>query len=531
MHILNMESLTGFNLTVLRRSENETISAGEDTAGSGQHFTRWNVIGLFLTLQLCQLTQPYGSLLFRGASGFFWRCNPIASVAESLIILWYLAAAVLRSWKEGRDARTLIFQQLRQSSERGDAARRCWKEGTAAVLEQLHLTASGLLLVRGTLRQDDVGGLMQRLMAGSFNDGETHHPRAAPDVNSTATPSVPNPEQYTDTSAHARPQPVSRQPTLEANRQPFYSPDSQFPGFGRRSEKSRLLREAFGANAVAHGELRIDIFTICTELFVLVKLVTVTGNGWLTAGGLCMVLGWAAVQALLVLTHLRAMDELDMAAALRITRATDAELKEHADWWMGMYMALHLSLFGYAAYLGACRPWISKDAVGFPGFLRATYDFLECSFCFTFAYFSIPVGVGALFRGVRDLRWTLKLPFVLVIMPLWFWMVAAPVSHVNQLSIENASGPTLFFEPYTVMYYIVDMGFSYFLVSIWFLVLLVAMALAYFFTFFSSSKSESLDRKRVSAGNIVFTVVILVVFVRAYDETTTSKPRWTEILG
>ncbi|KAH7116677.1 hypothetical protein B0J13DRAFT_571543, partial [Dactylonectria estremocensis] len=80
------------------------------------------------------------------------------------------------------------------------------------------------------------------------------------------------------------------------------------------------------------------------------------------------------------------------------------------------------------------------------------------------------------------------------------------------------------------MYYIVDMGFSYFLVSIWFLVLLVAMALAYFFTFFSSSKSESLDRKRVSAGNIVFTVVILVVFVRAYDETTTSKPWWTEIL-
>lgn len=39
-------------------------------------FTYLNITGMFLTLQLRRLTQPYGSLLFRGGSEFFWRCNP-----------------------------------------------------------------------------------------------------------------------------------------------------------------------------------------------------------------------------------------------------------------------------------------------------------------------------------------------------------------------------------------------------------------------------------------------------------------------
>jgi hypothetical protein len=47
-------------------------------------FTRANIFGMFLTIQLCQLTQPYGSLLFRGVHGWFWRVSPIASFLESL---------------------------------------------------------------------------------------------------------------------------------------------------------------------------------------------------------------------------------------------------------------------------------------------------------------------------------------------------------------------------------------------------------------------------------------------------------------
>jgi hypothetical protein len=48
-----------------------------------------NVFGLFMTLQLCQLTQPFGSLLFR-SSGWVWRCSPLASFVEGCIIITHL---------------------------------------------------------------------------------------------------------------------------------------------------------------------------------------------------------------------------------------------------------------------------------------------------------------------------------------------------------------------------------------------------------------------------------------------------------
>ncbi|KIM72613.1 hypothetical protein PILCRDRAFT_15962 [Piloderma croceum F 1598] len=47
---------------------------------SSSIFTCANIFGLFLTIQICQLTQPYGSLLFRGTHGWFWRVSPLASL-------------------------------------------------------------------------------------------------------------------------------------------------------------------------------------------------------------------------------------------------------------------------------------------------------------------------------------------------------------------------------------------------------------------------------------------------------------------
>lgn len=53
-------------------------------------FTRANVFGVFITIQLCQLTQPYGSLLVRVVNGWFWRISPIASFVEGCIIITHL---------------------------------------------------------------------------------------------------------------------------------------------------------------------------------------------------------------------------------------------------------------------------------------------------------------------------------------------------------------------------------------------------------------------------------------------------------
>jgi hypothetical protein len=83
-----------FNAT---NTTSTTVSHGPSS--SSQPFSRANVFSMFVTLQLCQLTQPYGSLLFQGASGFLWRCNPISSFVESCII----AVELVRSfWGSGR---------------------------------------------------------------------------------------------------------------------------------------------------------------------------------------------------------------------------------------------------------------------------------------------------------------------------------------------------------------------------------------------------------------------------------------------
>ena len=189
---------------------NQSRGAGEESAastdgGSDEHFTRTNVIGMFLTLQLCQLTQPYGSLLFHSVSGFFWRCNPIAALVEAVTILWYLVAAVLRSWRKDR----------------------------AAVLKELQENASALLLLRGAIGKADSGGLMQKLMAGSFLDkgaqqalgGEVSEQESA--LSTGASP----PEKEART-------PLSRQPRWKRNARCQEAPRSRPSTRSLRSPRS-----------------------------------------------------------------------------------------------------------------------------------------------------------------------------------------------------------------------------------------------------------------------------------------------------
>ncbi len=56
---------------------------------------------MFLTLSLCVLVQPYGSLLYikpRNAFGreviFFWQLNPLACILEAVLLTVTLAEGV-----------------------------------------------------------------------------------------------------------------------------------------------------------------------------------------------------------------------------------------------------------------------------------------------------------------------------------------------------------------------------------------------------------------------------------------------------
>jgi hypothetical protein len=71
------------------------------SAEIGNQVSRANVFGMFLTLSLCLLAQPYGSFLYSRPLSristfafFIWRLNPLACAAESVAILYVF----LRSW-------------------------------------------------------------------------------------------------------------------------------------------------------------------------------------------------------------------------------------------------------------------------------------------------------------------------------------------------------------------------------------------------------------------------------------------------
>jgi hypothetical protein len=65
------------------------------SAEIGNQVSQANVFGMFLTLSLCLLAQPYGSFLYSRPLSristfafFIWRLNPLACAAESVAILY-----------------------------------------------------------------------------------------------------------------------------------------------------------------------------------------------------------------------------------------------------------------------------------------------------------------------------------------------------------------------------------------------------------------------------------------------------------
>ncbi|KAK4222186.1 hypothetical protein QBC38DRAFT_549440 [Podospora fimiseda] len=110
---LVMIPVDGFWVELSTAITMETASETPSPPNTDSEFSRANLIALFLSLSLCLLTQPYGSLIYRPwpppdieASGFtawmFWlsRLNPVHSLHESCYIFWSTGGLVLKLWAE-----------------------------------------------------------------------------------------------------------------------------------------------------------------------------------------------------------------------------------------------------------------------------------------------------------------------------------------------------------------------------------------------------------------------------------------------
>ncbi|KAF4631894.1 hypothetical protein G7Y89_g6239 [Cudoniella acicularis] len=86
------------------------------------------------------------------------------------------------------------------------------------------------------------------------------------------------------------------------------------------SRESRLLNVAFGGNALAHYEWRIDLVTWLSVAAIALKILAISGAGWFRAACFLLMVGWAAVQILLSLFHTREMGDEDKRAAVRLAQ-------------------------------------------------------------------------------------------------------------------------------------------------------------------------------------------------------------------
>lgn len=74
-----------------------TPAADASPVSHGSTVSRAEVFGIFLTLSLCLLSQPTGSLVYRPHSILPWRLNPLASLAEAVLILTCFTTVIVAS--------------------------------------------------------------------------------------------------------------------------------------------------------------------------------------------------------------------------------------------------------------------------------------------------------------------------------------------------------------------------------------------------------------------------------------------------
>jgi len=525
---------------------NETSSSVPTAASSSsQTFSRSNLFSAFLTLQLCQLTQPYGSLLFRGVSGWLWRCNPIASFVEACIIAWQLIKSLFQAYEDVRRSRATSAEPTP------------WKK-------QLYATAAALLLLRSFTDNESDDGLMEKLLTGTFLDGgkeesvvpaqmdanqpdeitattmtTTVNSQSAPLQSLEAVSEEGAPAPWTG-GIHHPPQngPVAvlqqevlrrRTSELEAGPTPPH-PVHSLVAANPNSEKSQLLNSAFGSNALAHRELRIDLVTTASVGLIFVKVLFIKGVPWYTAAASFTILGWFSVQLLLLIFHIQEMDELDMATSIRSARTIDTDLRENSALWDAIYYCLHLPMVGYLSYFLTFRlysvlpGWIQSDADSFLNMIALLTGVLTA---YSAAIYFLKSVFICITKGVHGV-----LQFFMSPLLLWISLGSLTYSFKESFEMYGIYKP-FFTNP--VLDVMVDTVFRKVVTTAWFLTILGPVSLGLFFIllcqFDPGVEGKKNLRRRISLGNAIMTVVVFACYLVTYEPQGTWQPAWIDWLG
>jgi hypothetical protein len=510
----------------------------------GQQFSHANLFGIFLTLQLCQFTQPHGSLLFRGLGGLFWRCNPIASFTEACIILWYLTRAAFSSSRQGPGLQHALHR--------------------AKVFSNLQATASGLLLLRSHTKDETSSDIVERLLRRSSSkhegeslildvteeEGQQEMAQTMSSPDPIDIPSIGMASGQDDDSGTLRTSVFQRRTTggLEANIPPATEQIMTPRLSGQVSERSRMLQTAFGSNALAHREWRIDLVTTASVFLIIIKLGAVEKIPIFRLVCSLMITGWLAVQALLTLLHSREMDENGMEASIKSAQELDEQLQKFSTKIQVLYLIFHLPLGFLCVWKLFHNDWVRPGNI---------FSILSILFFVATLISGITFGVtllvnflvllAALFLSTFNLLKALlhgRCPTWSDISKgqenhgpavLWFffslWTSVGCLNYsLKRMRVDTA--PPLITEK-TPLWYIVEWGFGGSMAFCLAAILVYVVFLILWHIFFDyQDRIPSVNRRVVATTNAILTIGFCLWYMLAvYNPENTYKPVWTEWLG
>ena len=335
------------------------------SCSSNNEFSLENVVGMFLTLSLCLLTQPYGSLFYSPPHDddchtimpwtfVFWRLNPLACVSEAIVIYFTLVQAFSLAVKSGiAPELSRRFPFYRISSDRNRRWKRHW-----------HVNAAALLLLRANDHYGDQRGnhdLLKRLLSPSFlseTASETESRGTVPVRTSNLLPGQSSDRIEMQRSAAVA---TSPEPELGVSRRRMSLLEAGMTVEDNLSdEKLSQLRKALGTNVLAHREKWVDLVTIFSVLVVMVKLSAITLPWDIRVASAFLLTGWSSVQLLLYLFHLH---ELDDNVAVLVIKTACTHKVELENKLIGVIISVVIA--GPLIYLGYCAGFRSFYAILF----------------------------------------------------------------------------------------------------------------------------------------------------------------------
>lgn len=284
-------------------------------------FTAANVFGLFLTLVLCLLSQPVGSLLYcAGRPGSLrsivltlWRLNPLACVSEALIISIAIGQTTWATFQNQQAS----FREWRTRLRRTAAAllllrAQAWTKDGFLVVPRLFWVAG----VEGYPPDGSMGYRELFTSLVSEHQATTHDTRAPP-----------QPERPGLWAAAARIR-MQRSFDLSQGTDMLPPPDNLRDGFPD-------LGQLLGSHA-SRSEVFIQAVASVGVLSVVVKIAASKLPWTVKLPASFMVAGWCAIQALLFLLQGGETSEAEMQKTAHLARDIDRAILSGthvADQW------------------------------------------------------------------------------------------------------------------------------------------------------------------------------------------------------